>query len=257
MRPRSRRGAYLRLSRVLISAVTLVLAWWIASQFYPSYIFPGPSDVWTSFTDAFNRGVWSEMVLDTVEHMAIAVAIVLVVGLPVGIAIGRSAIVEDLTRVWLITLQTLPTIVLISIALILIGTNTHSVILVTAISGLTYFLINVIQGTRSIDPDLVEMARTYGATERRIMRTIVLPSTVPYVLAGSRITLGVAWQITLFSEYLLGSNGVGFQVSTAIKLLDTPSVFMWGVSVVVLTIVVEYGILRPAESYMTRHQRKD
>ncbi|MGI8697151.1 MAG: ABC transporter permease [Mycobacteriales bacterium] len=250
-RRRGRRGAL-----ITISAASLIGAWWLASLHYQQYILPGPTPVWHSFTDAFGRGVWTAMIADTLVHMLVAVAIIFAAGLPIGIIIGRSVVAEDLSRMWLIFLQTIPTIVLISVALIFIGTNTRSVIVVTAVSGLTYFLINVVQGTRAIDRDLVEMARAYNASERVIMRTILLPSTVPYVLAGARITIGVAWQITLFSEYLLGSNGVGFQVNSAIKLLDTAGVFMWGLSIVVLTIVFEYGILGPVERVLARHQRR-
>jgi len=233
----------------------LIGAWWLGSRLYASFILPGPPDVWRSFTDAWSRGAWWQDVSATLVHMFIAMAIILGAGLPIGIVIGRSVIAEDLTLVWLVFLQTVPTIVIIAIALIFIGSNTSSVIAVTVASGLTYFLLNVIQGTRAIDRDLVNMAKAYGASEPVIMRTILLPSVVPYFLAGSRITLGVAWQVTLFSEYLLGSDGIGFQVSSAIKLLDIASVFMWGLSVVILTLLFEYVVFRPVEARLTRHTR--
>jgi NitT/TauT family transport system permease protein len=156
----------------------------------------------------------------------------------------------------LIFLQTVPTIVLIALALIFVGTTATGVIGVTVASCLTYFTLNVIQGTKSIDSELVEMARTYGARETTIMRSIILPSVVPFFLAGGRITLGVAWQVTLFGEYLMGTPGVGFQVNAAIKLLDTAAVFAWGLSIVFLTIAFEYGVFRPVEALLTRHMRR-
>jgi len=100
------------------------------------------------------------------------------------------------------------------------------------------------------------MAHTYGANEPTVMRSVILPSVVPYFLAGGRIVLGVAWQVTLFGEYLIGTPGIGFQVSADIKLLDTASVFMWGITVVAMTIVFEYGIYRPIEALLTRHTRR-
>ncbi len=254
-RYRPRRRAW-RGARIALSALLLIGLWWLGSRVYANYILPGPPTVWHSFTDAVSRGAWTANIGATLLHMFAAVAIILLVGLPVGIVIGRSVIAEDLTRVWLVFLQTVPTVVLIAIALIFIGANTRSVVAVTVASGLAYFLLNVIQGTRAIDRDLVDMAKAYGAKERVVMRSVLLPSVVPYFLAGSRITLGVAWQVTLFAEYLMGSNGVGFQVSTAIKLLDTASVFMWGLSIVVLTLLFEYGAFRPVEAYLTRHTRR-
>ena len=88
------------------------------------------------------------------------------------------------------------------------------------------------------------------------MRAVIVPSVIPYFLAAARITLGVVWQVTLFAEYLMGTRGVGYQVSTAIKLLDTAQVFAWGLSIVALTLVFEYGVLRPVEAFLTRHTRR-
>ena len=249
----TRRKRLARPARIAASAASLVLLWWAGSRLYASYVFPGPGAVWTSFTSALGRGAWTQEVGSTMLHMAAAVSVIVLVGLPVGILIGRSVVAEDLTRVWLVFLQTVPTVVLIAIALIFIGAGTSAVVAVTVAGGLSYFLLNVIQGTRAIDRDLVEMARAYGASERVVLRTVLLPSVVPYLLAGSRVTLGVAWQITLFAEYLMGSDGVSFQVSTSIKLLDTGSVFMWGLSIVCLTLLLEYGAFRPVEAHLTRH----
>ncbi len=246
-----------RLALIAASVGMLIGGWAYGSSIFPSYILPGPGPVFESFSSAWTRGVWMFEVTATLGHMLSAFAIILGLGLPIGIVIGRSWVVEDLTRVALIFLQTVPTIVLIVLALVVIGTNDTGVVAVTAASGFTYFTLNVIQGTKAIDQDLIEMGRAYGAGEAALMRSVLLPSVVPYFLAASRITLGVAWQVTLFSEYLMGTRGVGFQVSTAIKLLDTASVFQWGLSIVLLTIAFEYGIFRPVERSLTRHVRRD
>lgn len=241
--------------RIVLSAGLLVGAWWIASRLYASYILPSPPSVWRSFTSALSRGLWTQEVGTTLYHMFSAIALVIIIGLPIGMIIGRSVIADDLSRAWLIFLQTTPTIVLIAIALIFIGTTSTSVIVVTVLSGLTYFMLNIIQGSRAIDRDLIEMAKAYGSNERTIIRCIILPSVTPYFLAGCRIALGVIWQVTLFAEYLMGAGGIGFQISTDIKLLDTPDVFMWGLSTVALTLLFEYIVFRPAERYLMRHTR--
>lgn len=253
---RSRVRRWVRPARVVLAALVILLAWNLAAPHYPGYVLPAPIDVWTSFTSTWSRGVWIEEVWATLQHLLLAFGIVLVAGLPLGIVIGRSTIAEDLSRVVLVFLQTVPTIVLIALALVVAGASTSSVVGVTVAGSITYFLLNVIQGTRAIDQDLVDMARAYRASEGAIMRTVVLPAVVPYFLAGARITLGVAWQITLFAEYLMGAEGIGFQVSSAIKLLDTKAVFMWGLSVVAMTLVLEYGAFRPAERRLTRHVKK-
>lgn len=255
-RPRQSRRRIARVGLILTSIALLYLLWLYGASKFEPYILPGPGAVWDSFKLLVERGIWWKEVSATLAHVAIAFALILGIGLPLGIVIGRLWVVEDLTRIPLVFLQTVPTVVLITIALIAIGSSPTSVVAVTVASGLTYFTLNVIQGTRAIDYDLVEMAHAYGASEPRIMRSVTLPSVVPYVLAGARITLGVVWQVTLFSEYLMGTNGVGFQVSSDIKLLDTASVFAWGLSIVALTLLFEYGVFRPAEWLLTRHTRR-
>ncbi len=255
--PTGRKRLPVRMFLIALSLAITYVLWIIGAHHFASYILPHPHAVWASFKDTWDRGVWTQEVLQTLKHMAIAFALILGIGLPLGIIIGRLWVVEDLTRILLIFLQTVPTIVLIALALIFIGIDATGVEVVTIASGLTYFTLNVIQGTKSIDHDLIEMGRAYGAREATLMRSIILPSVVPYFLAGARITLGVVWQVTLFAEYLMGTPGVGFQISSAIKLLDTAAVFSWGLSIVALTIAFEYGVFRPAEAFLTRHTRRD
>jgi ABC-type nitrate/sulfonate/bicarbonate transport system permease component len=240
----------------LAAVGVLFVAWVVGSHHFASYILPGPQAVWDAFRSDWDRGVWLSDVRSTLGHMFLGYGITIALGLPIGILIGRFWVVEDLTRALLIFLQTVPTVVLIVLALIFVGSTPSGVIAVTVASCFTYFTLNVIQGTKAIDGELVEMARTYRASEVTIMRSIILPSVVPFFLAGGRITLGVAWQVTLFGEYLMGVHGIGFQISGAIGLLQTAEVYAWGVSVVVLTIAFEYGFFRPVEWLLTRHMRR-
>lgn len=245
-----------RVGLVLGSLGLIYLAWLFGATRFEDYILPPPSAVLESLRSALERGVWWEEVSATLTHIGLGFGLILLIGLPLGIVIGRLWVVEDLARVPLIFLQTVPTVVLIALALIFFGTSATGVVAVTVASGLPYFTLNVIQGTKSIDADLVEMGRAYGAREGSLMRSIVLPSVVPFFLAGSRVTLGVVWQVTLFGEYLMGTPGVGFQISSDIKLLDTASVFAWGLSIVALTVAFEYGLFRPVERRLTRHTRR-
>lgn len=259
----SARSRYAGRSRRFVARVTLFLVavallgvlWVIGSRHFASYILPGPTSVWNAFRSDWSRGVWWSDVRSTLAHMFIAYGLTLGLGLPIGIVIGRYWAVEDLTRALLIFLQTVPTIVLIVLTLIFVGPTPTGVVIVTVASCFTYFTLNVIQGTKALDRDLVEMARSYQANEVTIMRSIIVPSVVPYFLAGARITLGVAWQVTLFGEYLMGVHGIGFQISGAIGLLQTQEVYAWGLSVVALTIAFEYGFFRPVEWLLTRHTR--
>lgn len=234
--------------------VLLLAAWSAASAQIGAIVLPSPAEVWRAFTADLEQGVWWERVAATLRHVFPAFLLVATVGLPVGIAMGRLWYVEDLLRVPAILLQTIPTIVIAAIALISIGTTSSGVVFVTAASGITFFVLTVVQGTRQVDSGILEMARAYGASEARIVRTIVLPSLVPYVLAGSRIALGVAWHVALVAEYLMGVGGVGTALAADVRLLDTASLFSWGLTIVVVTIVIEYAVFRSLEQLLMRRR---
>src|SRR5206468_7988391 len=103
--------------------------------FYATYILPGPSPVWHSFTNALERGAWWTEVSSTLSHMFTAFALILGIGLPAGIVIGRFWVAEDLSRIFLIFLQTVPTIVLIVLVLFLVGINDTGVIIMSCTIG--------------------------------------------------------------------------------------------------------------------------
>jgi NitT/TauT family transport system permease protein len=218
-------------------------------------VLPSPGEVWSAFHDDLERGAWWDAVSATLGHVLTAFALIVAIGIPIGVAMGRLAAIEDLLRVPVILLQTIPTIALAGIALIAIGTGDSGVIAVTVASALPFFAVGIVQGTREVDPGLVQMARAYGAGEGTVVRSVVLPSLLPYVLASGRVALGVAWHVTIVAEYLLGTPAVGSAIAADIRLLDNASVFSWGLTIVAFTVVLEYGAFRPAERLLRRGLR--
>src|SRR5437762_1713788 len=253
-------GALWRLgTRVALFAASIAILfvlWIIGSRHFSPLILPGPTSVWHGFLGDWRSGFVPSDIFSTVEHLIIAYSISVLLGVPIGILIGRYWVIEDLTRAYLIFIQTIPTIVLIVLVLIFLGSTPTGVEAVTVASCFTYFTLNIIQGTKSIDRDLIEMAHTYGASELSIMRSIIFPSVIPFFLAAGRVTIGVAWQVTLFGEYLMGVKGIGFQIQSYIGLSQTANVYSWGIIVVLLTILFEYGLFRPIEWTLTRHTRR-
>jgi NitT/TauT family transport system permease protein len=249
------RSRWARPALVISSCGLLLALWALSSHSLDELVLPSPGEVWSAFRDDLDRGAWWEAVSATLGHVLTAFGVVLALGIPIGVAMGRLAVVEDLLRVPVILLQTAPTVVLAAIALIALGTGDTGVVAVTVASSLPFFIVGIVQGTREVDPGLVQMARAYGAGEAAVVRSVVLPSLIPYVLAGSRIALGVGWHVTILGEYLFGTPAVGSQIASDIRLLDQASVFSWGLTIVAVTVLLEYGAFRPAERALRRWTR--
>ncbi len=243
----------MRAAVVVSSGLLMLLVWSLVSSRVGQLLLPSPAEVWNAFLADVAQGTWTSRIGGTLKHVVVSIVLVLVTGVPIGIAMGRWWFIEDLLRVPAILLQTIPTIALASIALISIGSSDTGVIVVTAASAFTYFTLSVVQGTRQVDVRVLEMARVYRATQLTVVRKILLPALVPHVLAATRVSLGVAWHVAVVAEYLMGTGGVGSALAADVRLLDTASVFSWALSIVVLTILLEYAAFRTSEHWLSRH----
>ena len=86
---------------------------------------------------------------------------------------------------------------------------------------------------------------------------LMLPAVVPHVISGSRIVLGIAWHVIIFAEFIAGSSGIGRRINTALYLYNTAEVFGWGAIVITMMIVLDFGILRPLDTYVSQHRKAE
>jgi NitT/TauT family transport system permease protein len=107
-------------------------------------------------------------------------------------------------------------------------------------------LVSVITGTRNVDQELVRLARSFCGSELAVIRTVLLPSLIPYFVSGVRLAIGSALVGVVVSEYFLGNGGIGGLIVTAGENLQSGEVFV-GITILALSAVVMTGLLRRAE----------
>jgi NitT/TauT family transport system permease protein len=137
---------------------------------------------------------------------------------------------------------------MVSLAIVIFKFTDQAIIFIGFIFALSFMIVGVWQGTKNVDANLIEMARIYGHSERSIMRQVVLPAVFPEILSSLRVIMGILWGVSLFGEYVMGSEGFGYQIAIALQLFEIPDVFAWGFTVVTLMIIMEYGFFRPLEN---------
>jgi ABC-type nitrate/sulfonate/bicarbonate transport system permease component len=82
------------------------------------------------------------------------------------------------------------------------------------------------------------------------MQQIVLPAVFPEIISSLRVIIGILWKVSLFGEYVMGSEGFGYRIALALFIFDIPEVFAWGFTAVALMLIMEYGFFRPLEKYV-------
>jgi NitT/TauT family transport system permease protein len=140
-------------------------------------------------------------------------AIALVAGLALGIASGRGRVFYDVIDPWVSALYSIPSVALLPVIAVGLGyTGDAPRIAAVALFAIFPILINTQQGVRNVDPGLLEVARAFSSSERRLWKDVVVPSALPFILAGVRLAIGRGLIGMIVAEFLVGLAGLGYLI---------------------------------------------
>lgn len=236
---RTARKQRLRTAALGFSGLAIFVALWelaASGVVFSAALIPRPSDVPATFIAEIERGVWQRMVLSSLRHYGMGLAIGTVLGIITGTAVALSPAVRGLQS-WLVrVLRPIPPLAWIPFAIIWFGISETSAAFIISIG---VFWINYFAASgaiRGVDRDLVEVARVFG--HGRFfprLRKVLLPAATPGILVGVRTGLGQGWMTVVAAE-LFGIQGIGQRMMEASGLLaiDVVAVYM-------VTIAALYG----------------
>ncbi len=218
-----RADAALKVGAEIAVPIAIVAVWqlWAAHADNPK--FPAPWSILGTFQDLWLFSEFGTHVVPSLERIGLGFAIAVVVGILLGIPLGLSR----LARLWAMPhieyWRAIPPPALLPISVVLL----HSIGNLQKVSFIAFFclfpvLLNTIDGTRGIDPTLVDTARSYGLGPLERTRRIVLPAALPQIVAGMRNSLALAVIMMVLSEYFASTSGVGY------VLLISKNTFQFG-----------------------------
>jgi NitT/TauT family transport system permease protein len=193
--------------RLLLAAVILV-SWQIVGQRNP---------VFTSYPTAVAQAAWTEITTgvlfsaigESVEILALGLVLAIVVGVVAGLIIGRYSLVAS-TVEWLTSaLNSTPLLAVIPLIIVWFGLGIESKVF--TVFSLTVFsmIFNTAAGVQEVDRNILDVGRAFVASEGQVFRKIILPSSVPFIMTGLRISIGRALIGTVAAEFFTGIGGLG------------------------------------------------
>lgn len=217
----------------------------------PLSFIAGPIQVASGFIRVLQlKGVIHNLIFG-VQVTIFTFAAVLAFGIVLGLVIGSFRSWRDGTSPYLIILSGLPRSMFLPLFLLLFGFGLLYQFWFAFLSGIVPILINTIYGTQNVDLKLVRVARSMGASTAQVTRKIVLPSVVPSILTGARISFALTYGAVVLSEELVGSSGIGILASTYAELFRPVELY----SVVVFAAlfgIAMYWVLLLLEKHFTR-----
>ena len=242
---------------VLVAAVGL---WQLWASSHHSPFFPPPSAIvarmyrlWFSAPAAhlfLTRDATGNL-LPSLARILGGLAIAAAIGIPAGIAIGRSGALSGYVDPLLQFARTLPPVALVTVFIAIFKLGTQMEIAFIAFGTIWPVLLNTIDGARSVDPLQVETARVFALPAGQRLARLIVPATMPRMFAGLRLSLSLAVLLMVFSELVGSSNGIGYEMNNASSSFDLTALWSGIVLVAIFGIVlnallsgVEHRVLR-------------
>ena len=220
--------------------------------FDPSPIlFPGPAESWAKWTEAAADGSMWEATADSMYAMSIGLAISLVVGIPLGVAIGMSPTADLITSPYLWGFFAMPRIALAPLMVLWLGFGAEIKIWLVVLSAIIPIILSAKDGVQTTDESLVRAARSFGAGRVQMFSKVVVPSTLPFIASGVRNGISRGFVGLLVIELTVGTGGIGTEVIRSMRDLDTARMFAFTATLIVLALLL-VSLSRRLESYASR-----
>ncbi|TME92052.1 MAG: ABC transporter permease [Chloroflexi bacterium] len=191
----------------------------------PTLFLPVPSEVILAFRDLVQGGELAQDVAVSLQEFAIGYVLAVVVGVLLGLGIGWYRRFSYAVDPFITFFYATPRIVLLPLLIIWFGIGIWSKIAVVFLGAFFAIVINTAAGVRNLDANLIKVARSFGATDLQLFRTIALPGSVPFVLTGLRLGIGHALVGVVVGELVAAQHGIGRLMAIAGSTFQSDKVF--------------------------------
>jgi ABC-type nitrate/sulfonate/bicarbonate transport system permease component len=239
------------------------LGLWAALSFLgivPRQFLPAPWDVVARFSELlvtpFAGFTLPQHILSSFQRYAYGVVLAAVVGIPLGLMMGWFRMLDDVVTPIFDGLRFIAPIAWVPFAALWFGTGIGGPIMIIFAGAFPPCLINAYRGARFVEPRFIEAARMLGTGHWRILTEILLPASIPSIVAGLRVSAGLGWQSLVGAELIVASAGVGFMMVQAQGSVQTATVMSGMIAIGIVGLLIDV-LLRQGESLLRARRGLD
>ena len=227
---------------LLIPIIFIIIWYFVCDLFHlvPGYMFPGPIDVLTSLVNLIVSGKLFQDILDTLYKVLFGMLLASVVGVTLGVILGWSKRLETLCKLTISILRPIPPIAWIPFSILWFGIGIGPAVFIIFMGCVFPILISTIDGVHRTDPVLIEAAQSFGASNSQMLTEVILPSSVPDIVSGLKVAIGIALMCTISGEMIGSSSGIGYMILTSTSLFDTGSTVVGMLVIGIIGIIFDY-----------------
>jgi NitT/TauT family transport system permease protein len=204
------------------------------------YLLPPPSKVWTEFLKRYDTVMASAWV--TTQEILAGYALAVAVSIPLALTIAYSRFMENAVYPVIVFLQIVPKIAIAPLFIIWFGFGFTPKLLLVFLLSFFPIVVAGIAGFRSVDPDIMDFARTTGAGGWRLFAKIRLPQALPHIFTGLKVGAALAATAAVVAEFVASDKGLGYLLLQYNGQLETPMVFAIVVLLSLIGLAVYYAV---------------
>lgn len=235
----NRPGKQLELS--LIGLVALVLLWamgtyWLEES-VPVADLLSPGVTFESLYELLVQNQLTVHTLTSLKRVLVGLSLALVLGIPIGLAVGTSRALENSTSSAFQFLRMISPLSWMPIAVMVFGIGDAPIYFLLTFAAVWPIILNTTAGVRSLDPRWLLLARSLSATRREVLFRIILPGILGHILTGARVAIGIIWIVLVPCEMLGVSSGLGYFI------LDTRDRLAYSELMAVIVLIGALGFM--------------
>ncbi len=236
----------------ILSIATFLLLWQGLAYSLDSVTLPSPLVVINVLITEITTGELPHHLAITLYRLLLSFSIAMSLGCIIGIILGRHPQLDYFFDNWLVIFLNIPALVAIILCYVWFGLVESAAILAVVINKLPNVIVTIREGTRALDPDLLDMAKCYHFSRMKTLRHVIWPQLHPFFMAATRSGLALIWKIILVVEMLGRSDGMGYQLHLFFQLFDVSSILAYTIAFITIIQAIELCILKPLDRHAQR-----
>jgi NitT/TauT family transport system permease protein len=224
---------------VTVASVTSLLLLW---QYFGRNINPVfgsyPSEIALAFVELAKSGKLMAALLESIQPFFAGYGLAIVIGVPLGLLIGRFRVMEAALGIYVTAGYAMPLVALVPLLVLWLGLGFKVKVAVVFLMSVFPICINTWLGVNAVPKTLIEVGKSFVAPNSVILRRIILPATLPYIMAGIRLAVGRAVVAMVIAEFFTTISGLGAIIINSANNFDTATMFV----PIVLLMVMAIGL---------------
>lgn len=211
---------------VVLLWLFVIAVWQVAAGIYGPDIIPGPVATWNGAVELLEDGSLLSYIGISFYRVFVGWVLGSLIAIPLGLIIGRVAIVRVFAEPFLNFIRFIPPIAFITLFLVWFGIGEQSKIALIMYATLFIVMMNTLTGVLAVEEDKVRAARSLGASEWQILIYVVIPATVPYMFTGIRLAMGTSYMAIIGAEMIAANEGLGYLIWNSRLFFRTDWIFV-------------------------------